>query len=106
MIKIESPVGNIIMFDEIAIELIKMMGKNPTLPGALLTKDMGLALRTLQKSLQINSNSRADLCETNSLRAKDDDLIQVSLEMRAKPLIEIMEKAIAAECDIIWRHGN
>ena len=48
MIKIESPVGNIIMFDEIAIELIKMMGKNPTLPGALLTKDMGLALRTLQ----------------------------------------------------------
>ena len=92
--------ADIIMFGDIAVNLLKLMGHSGTVPGALLAEDVPMALDRLRKAVAANKAAVADV----SASIQDDDSSErtVSLAHRALPLIEMLEAAATEKCDVMW----
>jgi len=93
--------GNVIMFGDIAIYLLKLMGHSGTVPGAILTEDIPAALTRLKSAVAVNRNASTSEASADS----DDDGSTkdvVSLGHRAFPLIELLTAAASAKCNVIW----
>ncbi|GGI85415.1 DUF1840 domain-containing protein [Legionella impletisoli] len=91
---------NITMFGDVAVKLIKMMGHSGEVPSAILAEDVPNALNRLKQSLATHKepiNQTPDYQEENS----EDE--PVSLSNRAWPLIELLEDAAKAQCNVMWR---
>ncbi len=91
--------ANITMFGDIAKKLIKFMGHSGTVPGAILAEDLPEALESLRSKLQMEMASEQK-CEAGD--SQDEDENYVSIENRAKPLIELLEAAIEQNVDVMW----
>ena len=93
--------ADIMMFGDIAISLLKLMGHSGTVPGALLAEDVPMALEYLRKAVAANKAAVADVSDS----AQDDDDSgerTVNLAHRALPLIELLAAAATAKCDVMW----
>ena len=92
---------DIIMFGDIAVNLLKMMGHSGTVPSALLAEDVPMALNRLRKAIEANKAATADVSDSV---AADDDWSErtVSLAHRALPLIEMLEAAAKKKCNVMW----
>lgn len=97
LVRFTSDQGNLTLFGEAAVKLLKMMGQSGVVPGALLGKDVPAALERLK---------RAVATQPGAPRAGDDEDNgrgpSVSSRQRAFPLIELLTRAAAEECDVIW----
>ena len=91
--------ANITMFGDIAKGFIKAMGHSGTVPGAIKAEDLPNALEQLHTSVQatvmIEKESKYD-------RNEDENEDYVSIDKRAKPLLELIEAAIEQNQDVIW----
>ncbi len=87
---------DIIMFGNIALTLLKMMGHSTKVPGAILAPDVSEALGRLKKAIDA-------LEEPPPEEDDDEDGPVVSLAHRALPLIELLEAAIAADANVMWK---
>ena len=96
LVKFESKAGSVTMFDDVAVQLLKMMGHSGTVPSALLANDVPPALQALKSALAITEN------DAPPSRAEDGAQQRVSLRQRAFPLIELMERAVKQGADITW----
>ena len=98
LVKFESDQGNITMFKDAAVMLLKMMGQSGVVPGALLGKDIPAALERLKRAVATQRDAPRP--------GKDDDENGgepgVSTRQRAFPLIELLTRAAKEECDVIW----
>jgi hypothetical protein len=95
--------GNITMFGDVAVALLKMMGHSGTVPSALLARDVPAALARLKQ--QLASGAKEENAGTPS--GDDDDVEEpVGLERRAYPLIEMLSAAAAQEADVMWQAGE
>ena len=97
LVKFESEAGSVTMFGDVALTLLKMMGHSGTVPSALLAKDIPAALQKVQSALALApAGAPPD--------RNDDDGAQanVSLQQRAYPLIEMMQRAAQRGSDITW----
>jgi hypothetical protein len=87
----------ITMFGEPALELIRLMGLEPKVPGALYADDVPQALWQLQDAI-------ADLQET--MPADNDAAEQaeapVPLRNRALPLLDMLKAAVKAQHPVHW----
>jgi len=92
--------GNITMFGGVASDLLKMMGQSGNVPGALMAEDVAPALQNLQTELN-NQPAEAD-APPPPLDDEDDAPAPVALAVRAKPLIDLFEAAIAANESVLW----
>lgn len=92
--------ANIIMFGDVAVSLLKLMGHSGTVPGALLAGDVPTALEHLRKAVAANEATVADVSDS----VQDDDSSErtVNLAHRALPLIELLAAAATAKCDVMW----
>lgn len=90
---------NIIMFENIALKLIKLMGHSGAIPGALMPKDLPDAL----SNLEIELKKRNDTESTNSIKEEDEEPA-ISLSHRAFPLINMLKAAIKKDCNVMWRY--
>jgi len=95
--------ADIIMFGDVAQELLKLMGQTGVVPGALLAADIAPALERLKKAIAVVGAKPAG----NPPRAageEDDERAPplVSLRQRAVPLIGLLEAAVAGEADVTW----
>jgi hypothetical protein len=92
--------ADIMMFGDIAISLLKLMGHSGTVPGALLAEDVPMALEYLRKAVAANKAAVADVSDS----VQDDDSGEriVNLAHRALPLIELLAAAATAKCDVMW----
>jgi hypothetical protein len=88
--------ADIIMFGDIAIALIKMMGHSGTVPSAILADDVPHALSQLKQSLSMSIEDKTD-DET------EEGEPVVSFHQRALPLIALMEAAIKQHEDMSWK---
>ncbi|MDH3607807.1 MAG: DUF1840 domain-containing protein [Gammaproteobacteria bacterium] len=88
--------ANITMFGEIAKKLIKSMGHSGTVPGAIQAKDLPKALEQLKIYL------RAEIASVNDDQETPEDENYVSIDKRAKPLIELLEAAIEQNEAVMW----
>ena len=99
-----SAYANIIMFGDIGLELLGMMGFGKTVPSAIGVADVPQALENLQRALDalpeqlqpVDADSDADS------DAGSDDPSAINLHTRAVPLLELLRAAIADEKAVRW----
>ena len=92
--------ANITMFGDIAKKLIKYMGHSGTVPGAIKAKDLPIALNKLKAAVQVEMQENQQ--EEGNKQQDEDGEPFISVDKRAKPLIELLEAAIAQNADVMW----
>lgn len=90
---------NITMFGDVAIHLLKLMGHSGAIPSAFLAEDVPEALNRLKNAL---AKEKQDPHEPAGYSEEESDEQAVSLANRAWPLIELLEDAESAECNVMW----
>lgn len=97
LVKFSIPSGtSVSMFEKDALALIKMMNYTGTIPSAIADEDVHVALSVL----------KANLAEQDAEPAADDEMEQMPLtiNVRAYPLIELLEQAIKKHKAVMWEH--
>ena len=91
--------ADITMFGDVALGMLKMMGRSETVPGAILAEDVPAALDRLKRAIEAAPSS------SESKKAPDDDSDEppVSLAHRALPLIELLTAAAQQKADVMWK---
>src|SRR5262249_25959136 len=97
LVKFRSDAGDMTMFGDVAVTLLKRMGQPGALPGALLAKDVPAALERLKRGA-----ASAPAASAAGGSPERDDEPKVSLSQRAFPLVELLERCVQKSCDIIW----
>lgn len=86
---------NIMYFDEVAKNLLSLMGHSGTVPGALKAAEVSRALANLQKHLSVQPQSISE-------KDNDDGELAIGLNKRAIPLINMLQAAVKKNCDVLW----
>ena len=99
--------GSITMFSEHATVLLKLLGASGRVPGAFNAEDVPAALRSLEAALQAMPASKQTPAPPalNEDRAADEDEDEeppVALAVRARPLLELLQRAAAANAAVLW----
>ena len=87
---------DITMFGNIALILLKMMGHSTHVPGAILAADVPVALERLKAAIEVEKALPPS-------PEKEDEEPVVSIAHRALPLIELLEAALRADANVMWR---
>lgn len=85
---------NITYFGDVAERLLALMGHSGTIPGAIKSQDLPLALSHLQQGLAKGNASAAE--------QEDDDEVEIDLAKRAVPLLNLLQASIKSDCDVLW----
>lgn len=86
------------MFGDVAKSLLMLMGQSGNVPGALMAEDVSSALQQLQDGLK----QSADVETAPPLDEDDNAPAPVAISVRAKPLVELLEAAIADNESVLW----
>jgi hypothetical protein len=103
---------SILMFEDSASRLIRMMGASGRIPGALYPADVPAAIERLRSGLANLPVSEAAADHGAEARGRDggedddDRGYSVSLEMRAAPLIDLLERAAEHEAEVMWSYDS
>lgn len=93
---------NIIMFEGVALELIKLMGHSGTVPGSLAAEDVGSALLRLEAALTEAPSATLEADRPAEDEGSDDKSDTVSAAHRAGPLLDMLRSALADGDYVIW----
>jgi hypothetical protein len=100
LVRFRSDAGDLLMFGDVAVTLLKMMGQTGDLPGAILASDIPAALDRLQSAV---GSQRDAPSPGGGEVTRDERDPPVSLRQRAFPLIELLQRAIKKNVDVIWQ---
>jgi len=107
IVRFSTRAGALTMHGDAAVTLLKAMGHSGTVPGAVLAADLPGALASLRGAL--DSGRLAEPASPAGDAAEDEDAEErvppVTLRMRAVPLINMIETAIARGSDLMWERG-
>lgn len=105
IVKFSTRAGALTLHGDSAVLLLKAMGHSGTVPGAILAGDLPEALARLRRVLEQQSQAAppppADTDEDEEREREPP----VTLRMRALPLIDMLETAIARDSDLMWERG-
>jgi hypothetical protein len=93
--------ADIIMFGDVAQQLLKMMGHSGTVPSAIRAEDVPAALERLKRSLGGEKTS-GDAQAGAEAAGRGENEHNVSLRDRALPLIELLTAAARKHRDVMW----
>jgi hypothetical protein len=96
LVKFDSEAGQILMFGDVAVALLKMMGQSGVVPGAIVAPDIPSALEKLRQGVE---------AQAHHPRARRDDEIEdpdVTLRQRAVPLMELLDRAAKQAKNVMW----
>lgn len=91
--------GDMTMFGDVAVSLLKKMGHSGTVPGAIMADDVPAALAKLTTAIEALKEQQADPSSTSN---KDESEPAVSLAKRALPLINLLNAAAEKKTDVMW----
>jgi hypothetical protein len=97
LVKFRSDAGDMTMFGDVAVELLKLMGHSGTVPSAILAKDLPGAVDRLKHAV-----AAAPSAAPRSDEEEREDGPIVSLRQRAYPFIELLERAAKNGWDVMW----
>jgi hypothetical protein len=106
IVKFSTRAGALTMHGDAAVTLLKAMGHSGTVPGAILAADLPAALARLRKALE--EQARLPPPPEPATTDEDDEREReppISMRMRALPLIDMIETAIARDSDLMWERG-
>ena len=88
--------GGFLMFGDIAVTLLKMMGQSGQTEGAIRAEDVPSALASLRSAL--------DQLPVEANPTEDEDQTQaVGLHTRAKPLLDLLEQSAGNGGYVMWK---
>jgi hypothetical protein len=90
--------GEITMFGDVAVTLLKLMGHSGIVPGALLANQIPSALARLKKAIE-TPDAKGQAADGDDGETKAP---RVSLANRAYPLVEMLTAAATEQCDVMW----
>jgi len=108
IVKFSTRAGALTMHGDAAVTLLKAMGHSGTVPGAILAADLPAALTSLRKALEEQALVPPPPAPTTTDGDEDEEREReppVSMRMRALPLIDMIETAIARDSDLMWERG-
>jgi len=107
IVKFSTRVGALTMHGDAAVALLRAMGHSGTVPGAILAAELPGALASLRRALDAQAVAAPTAAEPPEDSDEDDKDRQppVTLAMRAVPLIDMIETAIARGSDLMWERG-
>ena len=94
---------SIIMFGDVAVQLIKVLGASGVIPGAIRAEDIPAAVRRLRQHLQTHTAPNPE--PSNAVRDEDNESDReppVALATRAAPLIDLLERSAAGDAPVMW----
>ncbi len=91
--------ADITMFGDVALQLIKLMGRRETVPSAIYPEDIPQALKNLRAGTAAHAGAR-DLAEAHEDSESSKEY--VSIHKRALPLIELLEAAHEHDVPVMW----
>jgi hypothetical protein len=89
----------ITMFGEVALKLLKMMGRSGKVPSAISAEDIPAALKSLRKGV---AEADAALEDQPPHEEEEGEERRVSMHNRALPLVEMLETATREDVPIMW----
>lgn len=93
--------ANIVMFGDVAKQLLGLMGHSGTVPSAIKAEDVPAALARLEAAIE--RRKAADAAPSvEDHRDDDDSPRKVTLSQRAGPLLELLRAATAKKADVMW----
>lgn len=95
LVKFESKAGSFVMFGEVAVGLLKMMGHSGTVPSAIMAEDIPAALQRLESALAARGEEPADA-------GGGEGESSTSLRVRAFPLLELLRRAAERGWNVQW----
>ncbi len=97
LVTFKTDVGDITMFGDVALTMLKMMGHSATVPGAILAADVPRALNRLKAALNAEKAPSPDEDEDENV-----DEPVVNMANRGLPLINLLTAAAEADCNVMW----
>lgn len=96
LVTFRTDVGDITMFGDVALTMLKMMGHSATVPGAILAADVPMALSRLKAALDAENASPAVEDEN------EEEEPVVSMADRGIPLINLLSAAAKEGSNVMW----
>ena len=93
--------GHFIMLGDNALPLLRLMGMSGREQGAVSGEDRRQALQTLQAGLQRAAELAARPAQESE--DEDEDVVPVSLQRRALPLLEMLQRAAREDGYVMWQ---
>ena len=90
---------DITMFGEVALKLLKMMGRSGKVPSAISAEDIPAALKSLRKGV---ADADAALEDQPPHEEEEGEERRVSMHNRALPLIEMLDTAAREDVPVMW----
>ena len=101
LVKFHSPAhADILMFGDVAVTLLRLMGNSGRVPGALMPEDIPEALANLKAA--VAANPERPLNPHRDEDSRDAEQPSVTLARRALPLIGLLETALARDKHVMW----
>ena len=106
---------SVTMFQNVATELLKLMGASGHVPGAFNAEDVPRALARLESAIdRIKAETHAQTParpadNEDSATEEDKDLDRqppVAIAVRAVPLLSLMKRAAAANAEVVWEASD
>ena len=102
LVQFDSEVGGFTMFGDVAVQLLRMMGHSGTVPSAILAADIPAAVERLQAALR-SAPPPAPEPEDDKDQYGDRKEPRVSIQTRAVPFIDLLQRAAKRGSDVTWR---
>jgi len=98
-----SAYADVTMFGDVALKLIRLMGRRGTVPSAIEPEDIPQALEMLRAGIAADdAAAKEDEVEGNDDQAEE----KVSVHNRALPLIELLHAAHKENVPVMWDEGG
>ena len=91
--------GDVIMFGDVALTMLDMMGHSRTVPGAILAADVPTALDRLRAAIAATEATPPAMDEDEEAAGEPP----VSLANRALPLIKLLAAAVKSNSRVMWK---
>lgn len=101
LISFQSPASaEVVMFEHVAKELLKMMGRKEQVPSAMYPEDVPWALSKLRTAVE---SMPEDLgMESDTGDDDDDPGASIGMKVRALPLIDLLKASVNDRAHVMW----
>lgn len=93
---------SITMFGDVAVQLIRLLGGSGAVPGAIAAEDIPAGIKRLRAGLASQKTVLAPPDRDSDDDEKEDKEPAIDLSTRAGPLLDILERASAADAPVMW----
>ena len=91
--------ADVTMLGDVALKLIKLMGRSGTVPSAIGPEDIPQAMKLLREGIAVEDAGTLEQV-THSVEGESEQ--QVSLHNRALPLIGLLNAASKENVSVMW----